>query len=91
MAYQDGPQFQLGATYRALKQQADRLPKTKWTPLVMAGLLVILDHWFIWPILIGVGGRRSGVARALGRPARRPILRPKPQRLPGRVGELPTR
>lgn len=50
----DPRQFRLGSSYRYFYQNLNRLPRNRWTLAIVLIALVLLDHWFIWPILIGV-------------------------------------
>lgn len=49
----DPRKFQLGSSYRFFYQNLNRLPRNRWTLAIVLVVLALLDHWFIWPILIG--------------------------------------
>jgi hypothetical protein len=49
----DPSRFQLGSSYRFFHGQLSKLPKNKWILAVLLVVLVLLDHWFLWPVLIG--------------------------------------
>jgi hypothetical protein len=49
----DPGKFQLGSTYRSIHGELNKLPKNSWILAAVLIVLVLLEHWFLWPVIIG--------------------------------------